>query len=259
MEAGLNLFTLRHAIKTEEDFLSTANRLREMGYTYLQFSGAPFNADMIARVSKESGLPIVLTHVPMDRIIGDTEALMEEHSKFGCTSIGLGMMPIDVLVDESACKAKIEELEAAGEKMAKNGFKFFYHHHHYEFTKYSGETVFDYMLKTTKYINFIADTYWLQYGGVDVAKYLEKLSGRIECVHLKDYKMLTTKKDDGKYEVKPVFAPVGDGTLDFTSIVAAAKKSGAKYFLVEQDNAPELDNPFGLVEQSIKYIREVLA
>ncbi len=258
MEAGLNLFTLRHAIKTEEDFLETALRLRDMGYAFMQFSGAPFNPDVIKRVSDASGLPVVLTHVPMDRIIGDTDALMEEHSRFGCTNIGLGMMPIETINDEAECKAKIEALEAAGEKMAKNGFKFFYHHHQFEFTKYGGETVFDYMLRTTKYINFTADTYWLQYGGVSVADFLLKLSGRIECVHLKDYKMLTTKKDDGKYEVKPVFAPVGDGTLDFKAAVAAAKASGAKYFLVEQDNAPELDDPFGLVNQSIKYIREVL-
>ena len=258
MEAGLNLFSLRHAIKTEEDFLATALRLRDMGYTFMQFSGAPFNPDMIKRVSDASGLPVVLTHVPMDRIIDDTDALMEEHDKFGCKNIGLGMMPIETINDEAECKAKIEQLEAAGERMAKNGFKFFYHHHQFEFTKYNGETVFDYMLRTTKYINFTADTYWLQYGGVNVADFLLKLNGRIECVHLKDYMMLTTKKDDGKYEVKPVFAPVGDGTLDFKAAVSAAKQSGAKYFLVEQDNAPELENPFGLVEKSIKYIREVL-
>ena len=40
--------------------------------------------------------------------------------------------------------------------------------------------------------------------------------------------------------------------------VIKAKKSGAKYFFVEQDNAPEADDPFGQVERSIKYIREVL-
>ena len=81
MEAGLNLFTLRKSITTEADFLNTANRLREMGYSYLQFSGGPYDPDMIARVSKESGLPIVLTHVPMGRILGETEALMEEHAR----------------------------------------------------------------------------------------------------------------------------------------------------------------------------------
>ena len=75
MKAGLNLFSIRNFLKTEEDFLATAIKLKEMGYSYMQFSGAPFDADQIARVSKESGMPVYLTHVPMDRIIGDTEKL----------------------------------------------------------------------------------------------------------------------------------------------------------------------------------------
>ena len=258
MEAGLNLFTLRKSITTEADLLCSANRLRDMGYSYLQFSGGPYDPDMIARVSKESGLPIVLTHVPMERILGETEALMEEHARFGCKNIGLGAMTGSIIADADAYKAKIEELDAAGEKMEKNGFSFFYHHHHYEFIKHGGETVIDYMIKNAKHINFTVDTYWLQYGGVDVCKYLEKLDGRIECVHLKDYRIEASLDDKGHTKFTPVFAPVGDGTIDFGAAVAAAKKSGAKYFLVEQDNAPSFDDPFEQVERSIKYIKEVL-
>ena len=258
MKAGINLFTLRNAIKTEEEFLATAIRLREMGYSYVQFSGAPFDADMIKRVSDESGLPVVLTHVPMERIIEDTDALMEEHARFGCKSIGLGMMPKRIIADETSCKSKIEELERAGERMAKCGFKFFYHHHNFEFYKHNGESVFDYMLKNTKYINFTADTYWLQYGGVDVCEYLKKLDGRCECVHLKDYRQKFEINENDKPDFKPEFAPVGDGVMNFKPIVEAARASGAEYFLVEQDNAPSFDDPFAEVERSIKYIREVL-
>lgn len=258
MKAGINLYTLRHAIKTEADFLATAIKLRDMGYSYMQFSGAPLNADMIKRVTDESGLPVVVTHSPLDRIIGDTDALMEEHDRFGCKRIGLGGMPRDVIADESLCKTKIDELERAGEKMAKAGFKFFYHNHHQEFYKHGGETVFDYMLANTKYINFIADTYWLQFGGVDVCEYFGKLSGRCECIHLKDYLIKSLTDENGKISFKPNFAPVGDGVMNFRSIVKAAKESGAEYFLVEQDNAPTFDDPFGEVERSIKYIREVL-
>ena len=258
MEAGINLYTLRHAIKTEEDFLNTAIRLREMGYSYMQFSGAPFNADVIKRVMDESGMSVVLTHVPIDRIISDTDALMEEHDRIGCKRIGLGGMPRDVIANESLCKARIDELEAAGERMAKHGFKFFYHNHQIEFFKHGDKTIFDYMLENTKHINFTADTYWLQYGGVDVCEYLSKLSGRCECIHLKDYKIRLELDGEGKYHFKPDFAPIGDGVMNFKPIIEAAKESGAKYFLVEQDNAPSLDDPFGEVERSIKYIREVL-
>ena len=59
MKAGLNLFSVRGMIRTEEDFLSTAIKLREAGYSYLQYSGAAFDAERIKRVSERSGLPVL--------------------------------------------------------------------------------------------------------------------------------------------------------------------------------------------------------
>lgn len=258
MKAGLNLFSLRKSITTEADFLATANRLKEMGYSYLQFSGASFDAEMIARVSGESGMPVYLTHVPMDRILGDTEKLMEEHALFGCKNIGLGAMPKDAIKDETLCKKTIEELNAAGEKMRQNGFNFFYHHHHFEFYKHNGETVFDYMIRNAPYINFTVDTYWLQYGGVSVTEFIEKLAGRIECVHLKDYLIDFPLEPEKEQKFTPRFCPVGDGTINFRAAVEQAKKSGAKYFFVEQDNAPLFADPFEQVGRSINYITKEL-
>ena len=132
MQAGLNLYSIRNYLDTEEHFLEAALALKEMGYSYIQYSGGAFDADRIARVSAQSGLPVVLTHVPMDRIVNDTQALMEEHAKFGCKNIGLGAMPPDAIADESRCKQMIEQLNKAGEVMQQNGFSFFYHHHHFE-------------------------------------------------------------------------------------------------------------------------------
>ena len=104
MKVGLNLFSIRNLIKTEEDFLDTAKKLSEMGYAYLQYSGAPFEPERIARVSKATGLPVYLTHVPMDRIISDTEKLMDEHELFGCKNIGLGMMPLEITVNDDGVR-----------------------------------------------------------------------------------------------------------------------------------------------------------
>ena len=132
MKAGLNLFSIKNLLDNEANFLDTALKLKKMGYSYAQFSGMPFDADMIARVSKAADLPIVLTHVPMDRIINDTDALMEEHARIGCKNIGLGMMPVATIVDKYDVRKTIEQLDRAGEKMQKNGFGFFYHHHHFE-------------------------------------------------------------------------------------------------------------------------------
>ena len=258
MKAGLNLFSIKNLLDTEENFLNTMYKLKDMGYSYVQFSGMPFNADMIARVSKATEIPVVLTHVPMDRILNDTDALMEEHARFGCKNIGLGMMPKETIFDKEKAYKTIEELDRVGEKMKQNGFGFFYHHHHYEFYKHDGETVFDYILKNASHINFTLDSYWLQFGGMNICETVDKLKGRIECVHMKDYMIADKTKDDGKIDFEPRFAPVGDGSIDFAAFVEHAKAAGAKYFLVEQDNASKLPDTLGQVERSIRYITEKL-
>lgn len=256
MKAGLNLFSIRNYLDTEEHFLEAAKALKEMGYSYMQFSGAPFDADMIQRVSEASGMPVVLTHVPMDRILNDTDALVAEHLRFGCKNIGLGMMPVSVIMDEKLCCETVAQLEAAATRIEELGCKFFYHHHHFEFYRHNGETVFDYILKNAPHVNFTLDTYWLQFGGVNLCETIDRLAGRIECVHLKDY--MIAPKEGEKPGFEPRFAPVGDGTIDMKAVVEHAKAAGAKYFLVEQDNAAKLPDTMGQVERSIRYITEKL-
>lgn len=253
MKLGLNLYSIKTLIQTEEDFLKTALTLKEMGYEVLQFSGAPFNAEMIKRVSEKTGIPFVLTHVSDDRIINDTNRLMEEHALFNCKNIGLGALSIETMLDEDKFKSTIEKLNKAGEVMKKNGFNFFYHNHHSEMMRLkSGELKLYYMLKNMPYINFTLDTYWLQYGGLNPVKVFEDFKGRIECVHLKDYRVVF---NDGAF--KPEFAPCGYGTLDFKALIKAGLDSGTKYFLVEQDDAIRYENPLGEVEKSIKYLKEI--
>ena len=257
MKFGLNLYSLRTLIQTEQDFLHTALRLREMGYASMQFSGAPYDAEMILRVSKESGLPIVLTHVPADRIINDTEALMREHDSFGCHNIGLGHIPPQTIVKEAECKALIADLEAAAERMSKNGFRFFYHNHQHEFIKYGEQTMFDYMLQAAPHFHYTLDTYWLQYGGVNVLEWIDMLQGRIACVHLKDYRIEPKYDAEGVMtEVSPRFAPVGDGMMNFKAIIPALLQAGTKHLIVEQDNAVDFPDALEEVKRSITYLKK---
>ena len=256
MNAGLNLFSIKNLLTTEEDFFNTVKALKEIGYSYLQFSGAEFIPERIKLVSETLDMPICLTHVPMDRIINDTDKLMEEHSLFGCKNIGLGMMPFEVVADEKQFKETVALLNEAGKRMAEKGFKFFYHHHHSEFFKHNGQTAFDYMVENAPYINFTVDTYWLQFGGVDVKDTLRKLKGRIECAHLKDYQIVYTEGGQPR-PFAPEFAPVGDGVMDFPSIIEVMKEVGVKYFLVEQDNASRLPDTLAQVQRSIEYLKKL--
>jgi len=264
MKAGINLYSVHKLIKTEEGLLDTAQKLKEMGYISMQYSGAEFIPERLKRVSEATGLPFVLTHMPADRIVNDTDKLMEEHAVFGCKNIGLGSIPIvamvteENIVDEKICKTKLEELNKAGEYMEKNGYKFFLHNHHYEFMRMSnGERIFDHIVENCPNINFTLDTYWLQHAGVDVLATIEKLKGRIGCVHLKDYKVVVNTKLD-YFDACPAYECVGYGNMDFKTIVPKMKEAGTEHFLVEHDSACSTPDPLGTMEKSIRYIQAEL-
>ena len=251
MDIGLNLYSLRNQIKEEKDFYSTMGILKEMGISFVQYSGAEFLPERIKKVSEETSVRVVLTHVPFDRIVNDTDRLMEEHSLFSCSNIGLGAMDQSIARDEKKLEDFVAQLEKAACHMAGKGFGFFYHNHHFEFYKHGSETIFDYITENAPHVNFTLDTYWVQYGGADIHRIIEKLNGRIGCVHLKDYKIQLNK--DNKFE--PVFAPLGEGNMDFRSIVPEMKNAGTKFFLIEQDNATEMERPFEQIEKSVRFIK----
>lgn len=264
MNAGLNLYSIRNLIDTEEKYLDTAKKLKEMGYSFLQFSGAPYDPDKIRRVSEATGLPVVLTHIPLARMRDELDKVLEEHESFGCKNIGLGSIPIAELIDdegiieEKKCKAVISELEEIGAAMAAKGFRFFLHNHHYEFMRMTnGERIFDYLVENTPHINLTLDIYWLQYAGVDIIATAKKLAGRIGCVHLKDYAILKNPGGE-KFDLRPTCESVGFGNIDFKAVVPALKEAGTEYFIVEQDNAALLPDTLHQVERSIRYILKEL-
>ena len=74
----------------------------------------------------------------------------------------------------------------------------------------------------------------------------------MDCVHLKDYRIGRDKEYALKLRLE--FAPVGDGLLDFKTLVEKMKALGAKYYFVEQDDAETYPDPLAQVGRSIGYI-----
>ena len=251
-EIGLNLYSIRNLISTEEDLLKTAQTLKDMGYSFFQYSGATFDPKRIKRMVDEIGTPVCLTHMDKDRLLNETEKVCEENLYFGNKNIGLGAMSHTIINDEKQCKEYIEKYNKAGEIMRKYGCQFYWHHHNFEFIQYNGETVMDFVIKNAPYINFTLDTYWLQLGGVNVVEYLESLKGRIGCVHLKDYK---TKYNTENAKYEPCYESVGYGVMNFQTIIDKMREVGVQHYFVEQDNAADLPDTLNQVERSIKYIK----
>ena len=243
MEIGAQLFTVRDFCKNLDDFSLTLAKIAEIGYKHVQVSGTcAYPAEWLRDELAKNGLTCVLTHTPAARLLEETEPVCREHNVFGCKYIGLGYYAF------SPAKEKYSEFCAkyapVAEKIAASGNYFMYHIHASEFKKIGGKTVLAHLAEDfpADKMGFTLDTYWIQVGGGDPAAWIEAFSGRVPCIHLKDY------------AYGPTMAVVGEGNINFDRVFAATQKAGTKYMLVEQDNCNGED-PFDCLKRSYSYLR----
>lgn len=245
MEIGAQLFTLREHCKTLDDFALTLRRVADMGYRNVQVSGTcAFDAAWLKEQLDLNGLRCVVTHTPAPRLTGETEAVCREHHVFGCEHIGLGWYAFDKEKDGQDYDCFLRTYRPVAETIRAGGRQFVYHNHDQEFKKVEGKLILEKLAEDFEpsLLGFVPDTFWIQAGGGDPAAWIERLSGRVTCIHLKDYAYGRT------------FAPIGEGNLNWPRIFAAAEKAGTRYMLVEQDNCYGED-PFECLKRSYDYLR----
>lgn len=242
MELGAQLYTLRKYCQTERDFAISMERVAKIGYKTVQISAiGPIPAPRVREICDANGLRIVLTHTSPDRILWDTEAVIAEHDIMGCKYIGIGSMPEKYRSPEWLGQFFADFREPA-KKIAAAGKLLMYHNHDFEFERIGGTYIMDQLLEgfAPDELGFTLDTYWVQAAGCDVVDWIERLSGRMPCVHLKDLEMAGGK---------PYMAPVMEGNLNFPKILEAFGRSpGTEYLLVEQDECRE--SPFVCLQKS---------
>ena len=247
MELGVQFYTLRKQSTTLEDFSDSLKRVADIGYTTVQISGVcPYEPQWLREELDKNGLKCVLTHTKGDLMIADPIKVCNDHKIFGCKNIGLGAVPGGKIDDEIYAKF-VEDFLPVAKAFKAEGNKLFYHHHQMEFAKSgNGKIYMERMLEdfSPELLGITFDTYWAQFGGADPAAWLSKLEGRVECIHLKDMKII------GKEQK---MAYVGEGNINFEKIIDVAENVGVEYLLVEQDDCGEMD-PFECVKRSYDYL-----
>jgi sugar phosphate isomerase/epimerase len=247
MKLGAQLFTVREFTRNLDDFAETLKKIADIGYDTVQVSGTcPFEAEWLKEQLDKNGLVCAITHTNADRIAYDTEKVIAEHKIFGCNYIGLGGVPKDYRSSPAGLDGFVETFAPAAKKISDAGLKFMYHNHGFEFQKVNGVTLLERIAKAfpKDQMGFTLDSYWVQYGGGDPAAWIEKLEGRVECIHLKDMKFVEDKQQ---------MAYIGEGNINFDRYLAACEKSGTKYALVEQDDCQGRD-PFFCLKKSYEYL-----
>ncbi len=243
MNIGAQMYTVREHCKTLEDLSLTLKKLADIGYRYVQVSGTcSYDAAWLDAELKKNGLTCVITHTPSKELTGNTDKVIADHGILGCKYIGLGYYGYEN--PEQKLASFLNTYTPVAEKIAEAGKYFMYHHHAAEFQKINGKTVLEHIADSipSSKLGFTLDTYWVQTGGANPCDMLELLSGRVPCIHLKDYAF------------GQKMAVLGEGNINFDRVFVKAEEAGCEYMLVEQDDCGGED-PFECLSRSYAYLK----
>lgn len=245
MKLGAQFYSIRDNTTTPEDLYKAFKAIKEIGYEIVQMSAiCSIEPELLKSYSDEFNLPITCTHSPFDRIINDTDKLIEEHKIYGCPTIGLGAMPSEYR-GENVTKF-VELMKEPLKKIKAAGLNFAYHNHAFEFEQVDGKPIFDILIEQLPELDFIIDTYWVKYAGYDYIEYIKKLGPkRVKNVHFKDMAS----------EPQGNICPCGAGVIDFKPVIELCDEIGIENALVEQDNAPDSGDSIGQMKISYNNLK----
>jgi sugar phosphate isomerase/epimerase len=252
------------AMMLKEDFATrgvfeTLREVAEIGFSAVEISQIPMsteNVDELARARGELGIEIAALSaalttpagMPGESLVADFDKIVADARRLGATMVRMGMLPFDAMSSLDAVLAFCDASEEMAHRLTAEGIGLYYHNHHIEFAKYDGRYLLDIIADRAPSLGLEIDVHWVQRGGLDPVRTLAKYGDRVAMVHLKDYRIgqlppeafeALARADVAAFMAAFAgvvqFAEVGEGNLDFASIIPESERIGAKYLLVEQD------------------------
>jgi len=227
-QISLQLYTLRDYLQTPKDIAKTLAKVRKIGYRIVQLSGlGKIETKELKKILDGEGLIGNSTHTSLERLRNETDLVIEEHKILGAEYAVCPWVP-DEYHNLAGYRRLARELSETGKILAKHDITLCYHNHAFEFEKFGKKTGLEILYSESNpgYLKAELDLYWVAFGGGDPSAWCLKYSGRLPLVHLKDL---------GIKDNKQLYLEVGEGNLNWKSILPACKKAGARWYIVEQD------------------------
>lgn len=243
-DIGVQLYTFRSEMLTDPG--GTLKKIAALGIKQIESAGSEkgyyygLSPKEMKLVCADLGLTLRSGHVGLDQHWHKTmdDAAVAGQEYLVCSSMPTSGQTI------SNYQHVAEQFNKAGEEAKKRGIRFGYHNHDYEFQQHEGKVLYDVLLDHTEpsLVHMELDLGWVIAAGKDPLDYFNRYTGRFPLWHLKDMDLV--KKHSTEF---------GKGSLPIKSILANAKKSGMKYFFVEQEEYS--NSPFESMEENVKYLR----
>lgn len=251
---GAQIFTVRDFLGDEEQIRSSFKKLKAIGYDTIQTAGVPkISYELFGKIAAECGIEICGTHDDFQCMLDTPEIAIENHKLLNTKIMGIGGKGFLDGPDEAVgyhteeqLWNTIKQINTVTDSIGHAGFIFTYHNHGHEFAKRDGKNIMDIIFENTDKNRFkmCLDTYWAQYTGIDVCKFIKEHGDRIAILHLKDM---------GRGRKGPCMAEIGQRNMNWQGIIEESVNAGIEHFIVEQDDCYGKD-PFECLKTSYDYI-----
>jgi sugar phosphate isomerase/epimerase len=141
-------------------------------------------------------------------------------------------------------------LNTIGEQIKKANLQLLYHNHDFEFIDHNGQIGYDVILNETdaNYVKLEMDLYWLTHSSaLKPLDWFKKYPGRFVTWHLKDMDK----------QNRELHTTMGEGAIDFATILKDYKLAGVKHLFVEQGNN-YIPDAMTCVQRSAGYVKNKL-
>ena len=238
---GLQLYSVRDLMKA--DMPGTIARVAEIGYKEVEFAGyfgrTPHE---VHELLEKYHLSSPSTHVPYDSF-QNWQKVLDDSKVIGHKWVTLPWIPQEKRTTVADWKAIAAQFNQVGAQARKSGLRFAYHNHDFELKAIDGVRPLDILLGETdpKFVDFEMDIYWVIFGGGDPLDYFTRYPHRFALAHIKD----SAGPPDNK------MVDVGQGKIDFRTILAQSDKAGFQHYFVEHDQPAD---PIATIRNSYNYL-----
>jgi sugar phosphate isomerase/epimerase len=237
--------------KIAKDFLGTLKELAAAGFQSVELCSSVGYADSgfaglgkysgaeLGRMLSDAGLKCVSSHFSIDELRKDQQGRIAWAKEVGLTQMLVPSLDGPKTPTMDDVKRAADEYNRMGERAAAAGIQQGLHNEDFELTKVGGVRTYDllFQLLDPKYVKFQFQVSTIS-DGYDAAEYFTKYPGRFISMHVQGWSAKTRK-----------IVAVGDGTLDWKKIFAAAKTGGIRNYFVEMD--------LPLMKASVPYLRQL--
>ena len=242
MDIGFQLYSARNY--PLDDVLK---QIAALGYTQVEGFGGVFGDPRGLKSRLDAnGLTMPSGHIGLEQLERPAEVIALAETLGMKLVICPWLAPWHRPTDAAGWQRLGEQLQRMARPYIDAGLTFAYHNHDFEFVRFGNDYAMDLLLAAAPDVNAEVDVAWIARGGADPKAWLQKFGSRIVAVHIKDIAAAgQNANEDG-------WADVGHGVLPWQDLLATARKTSARYFIVEHDNPSDINR---FASRSIEALR----